>query len=92
MSGVSAKQYMENWLLQINFPNIKIELQDLDSARNRVTFAQERFLLTKPSGGLSPFKLTNFERDIYILKISILFVILQLPMEDLLEMPCWWHF
>lgn len=55
MGSVTAKQYMDNWLMQINYPNIKIELEDIDSSKNRVKFSQERFLFPDSTAGSSPF-------------------------------------
>ena len=44
-TGVTAQQYMENWLLQINYPQVDIVLNNAHS-ETLVEFKQNRFLLT----------------------------------------------
>ena len=45
-AGVTAKQYMDNWLLQINYPEVSVQLDSVNS-RTRVIFKQNRFLLSE---------------------------------------------
>jgi hypothetical protein len=46
-AGVTAKQYMENWLLQINYPVVNVILDnDKDPIVSVVDFIQERFSLS----------------------------------------------
>lgn len=57
-NNVTAQQYMENWLLQINYPQVSIEL--LANSQTTVSFKQSRFVLDNadvdPNYGIvSPF-------------------------------------
>ncbi len=46
-TGVTAQQYMENWLLQINYPQVDIILRNnQDPTRSIVDFTQTRFSLS----------------------------------------------
>jgi hypothetical protein len=45
-TGVTAQQYMENWLLQINYPQVDIILKSSQTGNSQVEFRQNRFLLT----------------------------------------------
>lgn len=59
MSGVTPQEYMENWLLQINYPEVAV-LMELENSVTRIKFRQSRFLLS-PEGidgadQVSPFK------------------------------------
>ena len=63
-AGVSAQQYMENWLFQINYPQIDISLNN-SQAQTVVNFIQERFSLSNYDEDffppiVSPFKLALF--------------------------------
>ena len=65
-AGVSAQQYMENWLFQINYPQIDISL-DNSQAQTAVNFIQERFSLSDYNEDffipiISPFKLVLVEK------------------------------
>jgi hypothetical protein len=60
MKNVSAKDFMERWLLQKNYPIVDVVLQRSGSA-NSVRFVQNRFLNTlideeEPGTEPSPFK------------------------------------
>ena len=44
-AGVTAQQYMENWLYQINYPHVEVLLKN-DQSVSVVDFAQERFSLS----------------------------------------------
>jgi hypothetical protein len=44
-AGVTAQQYMENWLNQINYPHVDIILKN-DQSVSVVDFYQERFSLS----------------------------------------------
>ena len=57
--NVTPQQYMENWLLQINYPQISIDLT-LNNSQTYVSFKQSRFVLNDeyvdPNYGIvSPF-------------------------------------
>lgn len=54
MNGVTPQEYMENWLLEINYPEVAVIMEE-DSGRTRIKFRQARFLLS-PEGldGESP--------------------------------------
>ena len=58
MSSVTPQEYMENWLLQINYPEVAV-LMEVNSGVTRIKFIQNRFLLS-PEGTLgdqvSPFE------------------------------------
>lgn len=47
MASVSAQQYMENYLYQINYPQIGVllETNPQNASQSRVYFTQRRFLL-----------------------------------------------
>jgi hypothetical protein len=46
-AGVTAKQYMESWLLQINYPVVDVILNnDKDPSLSVVDFFQDRFSLS----------------------------------------------
>jgi hypothetical protein len=45
MSSVTPQQYMENWLLQKNYPEVAVILES-SSSKTRVRFRQQRFLLS----------------------------------------------
>jgi len=45
MSSVTPQQYMENWLLQKNYPEVAVILESSQS-KTRVRFRQQRFLLS----------------------------------------------
>lgn len=58
MSSISPQEYMENWLLQINYPEVSVIL-DNKSDKSRVKFRQARFLLSQEGFDLdqvSPFE------------------------------------
>jgi hypothetical protein len=44
--GVSAKDYLERWVLQKNYPEVAVILSVVNG-KTRVTFIQDRFLLTE---------------------------------------------
>jgi len=44
--GVSAKDYLERWVLQKNYPEVAV-LMSVVNGRTRVSFIQDRFLLTE---------------------------------------------
>lgn len=47
MAGVTVKEYMDTWLLQINYPEVEIDLDNnQDSSVSVVNFIQERFSLS----------------------------------------------
>ena len=63
-NNVTAQQYMENWLLQINYPKVSIELTSANS-KTTVSFKQSRFSLNdanvSPDDGIaSPFGYIEF--------------------------------
>ena len=43
--GVTPQDYMENWLLQINYPKISIQLSLNNASSTSVYFKQTRFTL-----------------------------------------------
>jgi len=46
-AGVTPKQYMENWLLQINYPFVDVILDnDKEPSASVVNFIQDRFSLS----------------------------------------------
>ncbi len=46
-ANVTAQQYMENWLNQINYPQVDIVLDNKqDPSASTVEFRQQRFLLS----------------------------------------------
>ena len=47
MTGVTPQDYMENWLLQINYPQVSIKLSSNPQGNTRVSFSQSRFLLSQ---------------------------------------------
>lgn len=47
MTGVTPQDYMENWLLQINYPQVSIVLSNNPQGNTRVSFSQSRFLLSQ---------------------------------------------
>lgn len=58
--GVTPQDYMENWLLQINYPQISVQLK-ASSGKTSVSFKQSRFTLNenRPAASLgisSPFE------------------------------------
>lgn len=67
MKNVTAQEYIENWLLQINYPELAVLLvNDSQSSNSKVIFEQERYTLSvydeedifEPI--ISPFKWENF--------------------------------
>ena len=60
-AGVTPKQYMENWLLQINYPEVAVSLNNT-GATTELTFKQDRYTVTDIDETdlfvpiLSPFK------------------------------------
>jgi hypothetical protein len=61
MAGITAQQFMENWLLQVNCPEVTVVLDKNEQSGNSlVKFLQNRFLLKleiDPSiDPISPFK------------------------------------
>ena len=59
MSQLSPQQYMENWLLQINYPEVSIQMS-INNSHSTVSFKQSRFVLNDvdvwpESGIFSPF-------------------------------------
>jgi len=47
MKNVTAQQYIENWLLQINYPELAVLLvNDSQSSNSKVIFEQERYTLS----------------------------------------------
>lgn len=58
--GVSSKDYLERWVLQKNYPEVAVLLDQVNGA-SRVRFVQDRFLLTEINeidelDDTSPFK------------------------------------
>jgi hypothetical protein len=57
--GVTPQDYMENWLLQINYPKISIQLSLNNASSTSVYFKQKRFTLDNKNPtnttGISPF-------------------------------------
>ena len=47
MTGVTPQEYMENWLLQINYPEVAVILGTNAQNNTRVYFLQKRFLLSQ---------------------------------------------
>lgn len=47
MGATTAKEYMENWLLQINYPFVEVQLEDFGGSQRRARFTQNRFIQTK---------------------------------------------
>jgi aminopeptidase N len=45
MSKVTVKDFMDNWLLQMNYPKVNVAI-DNTSGKTKVNFMQERFLLS----------------------------------------------
>jgi hypothetical protein len=45
MGSVTAEQFMNNWLLQINYPEVYVGLTQLP-LKTQVKFSQQRFTLT----------------------------------------------
>ena len=45
-TGVTAQEYMENWLLQINYPEISITVNN-SGANTLLSFKQERYSVTE---------------------------------------------
>ena len=48
MTGVTPQEYMENWLLEINYPEVAVLMED-ESGKTRIRFKQARFMLS-PEG------------------------------------------
>ena len=56
MGSTTAKQYMENWLLQINYPYVEVQLEDIGGGQRRVRLTQNRFIQPKDDLSVpSPF-------------------------------------
>ena len=48
MSDISTKEYMENWLLQKNYPVVYIDLDNKkNSDKSVLTLTQDRYLLSQ---------------------------------------------
>ena len=60
LRGVSAKDFMQRWLLQENYPLIDIKLFNVNDAQSRIDFRQSRFLYSVVDANsqtrTSPFK------------------------------------
>lgn len=46
MQGVTAQEYIETWLLQINYPEVDVIIKNSDPSFTTVEFVQGRFLLS----------------------------------------------
>ena len=46
MQDVTAQEYIETWLLQINYPEVDVILDNTDPSFTSVDFVQARFLLS----------------------------------------------
>jgi len=44
--GVTAKEYLERWVLQKNYPEVAV-IMNVVNGKTRVTFIQDRFLSTE---------------------------------------------
>ena len=45
-AGVTTKQYMDTWLLQINYPEVAVILNNT-ATQSQVEFVQERYSVTE---------------------------------------------
>lgn len=48
MNDVTPQQYMENWLLEVNYPEVAVIMEE-ESGKTRIRFRQARFTLS-PEG------------------------------------------
>lgn len=61
MSSVSVKDLIEPWLIQKNYPEVSVLLEN-SNGQNRVRFIQDRFLLSE----IDEDELVGFKWNIYL--------------------------
>ena len=47
MTGVTAKEYIETWIKQTNYPKVTISLGTNEKNNSKVFFNQKRFLISQ---------------------------------------------
>ena len=47
MDGVTAKEYIETWIKQTNYPKVTISLGTNEKNNSKVFFNQKRFLISQ---------------------------------------------